>query len=430
MYTVGRLAKKFGLSRSTLLYYDSIGLLSPTHHTKGAYRLYSDDDAEKLRRICMYRETGLSLKSITQILASETRSETAAVLEDRLQALSNEMTVLQNQQRIVAGLLQKSALPTTSMDTDTWTSMFKEAGLSTEDMHRWHADFEHMSPDDHVQFLKGLHMPEKEITMIRSWSAAPQSILKVQQESEEFMTTFFRLYEGLDRKGPGSYAETHRALQLCTNLPPKPNILDIGCGSGNNAIDLAKMSAATITAIDIYEPFLEEAREKALAAGVTDSIILQKEDMAKLPFKAGQFDIIWSEGASYIMGFDAALAYWKQFIKPQGYLVISEAVWLQEDNPEELQSFWKEAYPAMRNSKNNINAIKEKSYTLLGNFVIPDTDWDIFYNALEMHVQNLPPDLLKEAYAEDILALMHREIQLYRQHRGHYGYEFYVIQTL
>ncbi len=429
MYTVGRLAKKFGLSRSTLLYYDSIRLLSPTHHTKGAYRQYSEDDAEKLRRICVYREAGVSLKNITQILASETTSETAAVLEDRLQALSKEMAVLQNQQRIVAGLLQKSALPNTSMDTDTWTSMFKEAGLSTEDMRRWHADFERMSPDEHIQFLKGLHMPEKEISMIRSWAGAPQSILKLQQESEEFMATFFRFYEGLDRKGPGNYAETYRALQLCTNIPAEPNILDIGCGSGNNAVDLAKMCAGTITAIDIYEPFLQEARERARAAGVGDRIATQKEDMAKLPFKAEEFDIIWSEGASYIMGFDAALDYWKQFVTPKGYLVISEAIWLRNDNPEELQSFWKEAYPAMRNTKKNINAIKEKSYTLVGNFVIPNSDWDIFYDKLELHIQNLPLALLQEPYAEDILALIHREIQLYRRFRGHYGYEFYVIQT-
>lgn len=429
MYTVGRLAKKFGLSRSTLLYYDSIGLLSPTHHTKGAYRQYSEDDAEKLRRICMYREAGVSLKNIAQILASEATSETAAVLEDRLQALSKEMTTLQNQQRIVAGLLQKSALPTTSIDTDTWTTMFKEAGLSTEDMRRWHADFERLSPAEHVQFLKGLHMPEKEISTIRSWAGAPQSILKLQQESEEFMTTFFRFYEGLDRKGPGSYAETYRALQLCTELPAEPRILDIGCGSGNNAVDLAKMSAATITAIDIYEPFLQEARERAHAAGVANQVVMQKEDMAKLPFKAEEFDIIWSEGASYIMGFDAALTYWKQFVKPKGYLVISEAVWLREDNPEELQSFWKEAYPAMRNTEKNIIAIKEKSYTLVGNFVIPESDWNRFYDELELHVQGLPPALLKEPYAEDILALIHREIQLYRRFRGHYGYEFYVIQT-
>lgn len=429
MYTVGRLAKKFGLSRSTLLYYDSIELLSPTHHTKGTYRQYSEDDAEKLRRICMYRETGVSLKNIAQILASETTSETAAVLEHRLQALSKEMATLQNQQRIVADLLQKSALPTTSIDTDTWTTMFKDAGLSTEDMRRWHADFERLSPDEHVQFLKGLHMPEKEISMIRSWAGAPQSILKLQQESEEFMTTFFRFYEGLDRKGPGSYAETYRALQLCTDIPAEPKILDIGCGSGNNAVDLAKMSAGTITAIDIYEPFLQEARERAHAAGVGDRIVTQKEDMAKLPFNTEEFDIIWSEGASYIMGFDAALTYWKQFVKPKGYLVISEAVWLREDNPGELQSFWKEAYPAMRNTEKNIIAIKEKSYTLVGNFVIPESDWNIFYDELEVHVQNLPPALLNEPYAEDILALIHREIQLYRRFRGHYGYEFYVIQT-
>ena len=432
MYTVGKLAKKFGLSRSTLLYYDSIGLLRPTHHVKGEYRQYSEMDADTLRRICMYREVGVSLKDIKHILNSQTASDTADVLEKRLLELNGEMASLQHQQRIIAGLLSKSTLPE-NMNAATWATMFQEAGFNMEEMHQWHAEFERMSPENHTQFLEVLHMPKKEIEMIRSWSAAPHSILQLKLASEEFMSTFFRIYEQLDRKGPGSYGATQQALQLCRGLPKNPRFLDIGCGSGTNAVDLARMGAARITAIDIHEPYILEARAKAIASGVEKRIKVQRANMAKLPFSAGSFDIIWSEGAAYIMGFDNALAYWKQFISPHGYLVVSEAVWvsapLPNKPPQDLQQFWQEAYPKMRTTKENIHAIGKMGYEVLGHFMIPQEDWDKFYDTLEAHVAHLPESILNRPYADDIIALIHREIRLYRKYRGHYGYEFYIMQT-
>ena len=51
MYTVGQLAKLFGLSRSTLLYYDEIGLLSPSARSASNYRLYSEADIRRVRII-------------------------------------------------------------------------------------------------------------------------------------------------------------------------------------------------------------------------------------------------------------------------------------------------------------------------------------------------------------------------------------------
>jgi len=433
MYTVGRLAKKFGLSRSTLLYYDSIGLLRPIDHVKGDYRMYSDTDVELLSRICMYREVGVTLKDIKNILNRETACTAAKVLEGRFHELSEEIASSQHQQKIIATLLSKSTLPK-HMDTDTWTTMFQEAGFTTEEMHRWHAEFERMSPEDHVQFLKTLRMPKKEIEIIRSWSAAPHSVLRLNRASEEFLATFFSIYEQLDRKGPGSYSATQCALQSCNDLPENPKLLDIGCGSGANAIDLAQMSTAVITSIDVYEPYVKEARMKAVASRLGKRINVQQADMAKLPFSAESFDIIWSEGAAYIMGFDAALAYWKQFIVPHGYLVVSEAVWLHPKFPDgipyDLKYFWQESYSAMRNTEQNIVAIKEAGYKLLGNFVIPQKDWDKFYNTLEQHVSNLPQSFLDRPYAENILALIDREIELYRKYRGAYGYEFYILGKL
>lgn len=68
MYTIGQLSKAFGLSRSTLLYYDKIGLLMPSARTSAGYRSYSEEDRKRLEQICLYRETGISLEDMKIIL--------------------------------------------------------------------------------------------------------------------------------------------------------------------------------------------------------------------------------------------------------------------------------------------------------------------------------------------------------------------------
>ena len=345
--------------------------------------------------------------------------------------LSEEMITLQNQQQIVVDLLNKSDLPDTcAMNKDTWKNIFQEAGISTKEMQRWHVDFERISPDKHARFLRFLNIPEEEIGIIRAWSSAPQKILKLKKASEDFMKSFFHIYENVDRKGPGDYESTQRAFELCKDLPDSPSIIDIGCGNGRNAIDLTSLSNANIIAVDIYEPYLQEVQRNAKTAGLSDRIITEKADMADLCYHAESFDLIWSEGAAYIMGFDAALKYWKNFLKPNGYIAISEAVWLKQDIPEELLSFWTEAYPTMRDSKENIKAIKKAGYKILDNFIIPQCDWDIFYDSLETHINNLETKYTKGTDGHMIIELTRKEIELYRKHKGYYGYEFYIMQQI
>ena len=93
MFTIGRLAKQYGLSRSTLLYYDSIGLFKPTSRGNGEYRLYSRADAERLEQIRTYRKAGLKLKDIKLILDAPDNDLTA-ILENRLEELNREIEAL------------------------------------------------------------------------------------------------------------------------------------------------------------------------------------------------------------------------------------------------------------------------------------------------------------------------------------------------
>lgn len=105
--TIGKLAKKHGLSRSTLLYYDTIGLLTPSAHVKGEYRQYSVEDEQRSGQVCKYRQAGISLKDIKRILDSpETNS--SEILEQCFDNLNDQIRNLYEQQRIIAGLLKNS----------------------------------------------------------------------------------------------------------------------------------------------------------------------------------------------------------------------------------------------------------------------------------------------------------------------------------
>jgi len=169
--TIGNLAKKYGLSRSTLLYYDKISLLSPCSHEKGEYRVYGMEEQERLKSICLYRKSGISLKEIKRILDNEETSASAFLIA-RFKQLDQDMMEIREQQRVIANMLQNPSLLSSSrpMTKELWTSILKSSGLSDKMMCNWHVQFEKAAPDEHLAFLKFLQISEEEIETIRSWS--------------------------------------------------------------------------------------------------------------------------------------------------------------------------------------------------------------------------------------------------------------------
>lgn len=87
MYKITQLAHEFGLSRSTLLYYDRVGLLAPASRSESGYRLYTPADRERLQTICTYRQAGLTIDDMASLLATRTEDDSVAVLEGRLRVM-------------------------------------------------------------------------------------------------------------------------------------------------------------------------------------------------------------------------------------------------------------------------------------------------------------------------------------------------------
>jgi DNA-binding transcriptional MerR regulator len=171
MVNVTELAKSCGLSRSTVLYYESIGLLRPAARTMARYRRYGETEAARLRQIRLYREAGLTLSDIRAML-DKAGSDAAGVLQRRLIAIGEQIERLRQHQRSIMALLKQSTRFRRSnvMTKDKWVSIMRAAGLSEDDMHRWHKEFEKAAPDDHDEFLRYLKIPAKEVDRIRQWS--------------------------------------------------------------------------------------------------------------------------------------------------------------------------------------------------------------------------------------------------------------------
>ena len=169
--TVTALARRCGLSRSTLLYYESRGLLRRPPRTSGNYRAYTEQDVLRLQQIGLYRKVGLSVPDIRAVL-ERPGGGAAAVLQRRLTAIDAEIEALRDHQRAILRLLQRShRFRRTEMITkDKWVAIMRAAGLSEDDMQRWHIEFEKSAPEEHQEFLEFLHIPTDDILKIREWS--------------------------------------------------------------------------------------------------------------------------------------------------------------------------------------------------------------------------------------------------------------------
>jgi DNA-binding transcriptional MerR regulator len=176
VYRISGLARSFGLSRSTLLYYDRIGLLRPSGRTRANYRVYSHADRQRLAQICRYRRTGMSLETIADVLAAP-RQKTVNALERRLEALNREIHELRSQQQTIVNLLKDKSLlaGTRVLDKRRWVAVLQAAGLDDAAMGQWHVAFERMSPEAHQDFLESLGIDAAEIAEIRSWSTQNSS---------------------------------------------------------------------------------------------------------------------------------------------------------------------------------------------------------------------------------------------------------------
>ena len=348
MYTVSETARRVGVARSTLLYYERIGLVTPERDPANGYRRYGEAQVARLIALRQLQRAGLTLQECRRCLAGELPAE---LVRRRLDALEGELREL---------LLARELL----------RSFAGEKG--DEGTRAWHDDFVRRSPEAHHQWLRGLGFSELEAMQIR-W------VSKDMNENDEYMALFYEVFEGMERQGPGDEGAALRLLRGIPEGEPLARAVDMGCGTGAGALFLAERTDAAVTAIDNYRPFLDRLDAEAAEKGCGERITSREASMSEPPFEAGSLDLIWSEGSAYLMGFENALKSWCPLLREGGFLVVSEMCWFTDDRSPEAERFWSGHYPDIRTADERTAQAKALGYQVLDAFPLPQAAWGRFF---------------------------------------------------
>ncbi|GGO83578.1 methyltransferase type 11 [Marinobacterium nitratireducens] len=238
-------------------------------------------------------------------------------------------------------------------------------------------------------------------------------------------------FASLERQGPGSPEVTVRALSFIEGLTTESRIVDLGCGTGGQTRVLAGHAPGSVTGLDLFPDFIRIFNANSQAAGLSERVRGIVGSMDALPFAEEELDLIWSEGAIYNIGFERGIREWRRFLRPGGYLAVSEASWFTESRPDEIDRFWNEAYPGIDTIANKVGQLQQAGYVPVAIFILPENCWtDHFYKPqvpvqekfLQQHADN--------PAAAGLVAEQQREARLYDRYKTYYGYAFYIARKL
>ena len=243
-----------------------------------------------------------------------------------------------------------------------------------------------------------------------------------------YLEVFFQIHDGLPREAPGDAASARRALAALGDLPPEPLVLDLGCGPGAATTLLARETAGRVVGLDLHGPFLRDVKERARQAGVGSRVHAVRGNMEGPPFAPATFDLVWSEGALYSVGFGRGLGSARDLLRPGGYLVASEAVWLVSEPPQEIRRWWQDEYPAIAPVNATLDVVTARGLAVLEHFTLPASAWWEYYEPLEARLAELQQRHAGDGAALEVLEEARVEVEMYRRFGWSYGYELFICR--
>ncbi len=195
MRTVHEVSQLAGISIRTLQYYDSIGLLRPSAHSDSGYRLYSDNDLEKLQQILLFRELEFPLKEIKEII-NRPDFDRSKALEQQIQLLTLKKEHLENLITLAHGIkaiggntMDFSAFDKTKLDE--YAKEAKAAWGHTPEYKEFEEKEKNRTPEDQVNLAADIMDIFKAFGKIKSQDPASEEAQVLVKQLQDFITEHF-----------------------------------------------------------------------------------------------------------------------------------------------------------------------------------------------------------------------------------------------
>jgi SAM-dependent methyltransferase len=128
---------------------------------------------------------------------------------------------------------------------------------------------------------------------------------------------------------PMSAAKVESLGEIC-RLGPDDSVLDLACGKGALLALLAERFGSRGTGVDIYPPFLAQARDSAKDRGIADRVQFVEADAGDPACVAGHFDVVSCLGATWIGGgLSGTLRLMRGWVAPGGWMLVGEPFWVE-----------------------------------------------------------------------------------------------------
>ena len=145
---------------------------------------------------------------------------------------------------------------------------------------------------------------------------------------------------------PGGRRATEELLAR-GGFRPEHRVLDVGCGVGTTAIEIARRFGSRVTAVDISPLMLARARANVAAAGAGDWVTVEEGDILALRFPDAGFDRVLAEAVTMFVDRPRAAAELVRVCRPGGAVLATEFYWRRPPTPEAREVFLGEVCPGM-----------------------------------------------------------------------------------
>ncbi|MHC1779734.1 MAG: cyclopropane-fatty-acyl-phospholipid synthase family protein [Bacteroidales bacterium] len=257
---------------------------------------------------------------------------------------------------------------------------------------------------------------------------------------------FFRQME---RQGPGSDEVTLRAFSIIEEsfkeegFSPAPfyRIADMGCGTGGQSMTLARNPSASITAFDIFPGMIETLNRRVSERGLNDrvrGVVASMDNIPSEEIPSGNltgmergFDIIWSEGSIYHIGFENGLKLWREYLRDGGYIAVSEMVWLTQKRPSEFEKYLSDNVPEISLPSVKMGQIESAGYTPVASFLLPWSCWsETYLRPMEALFEKFLDSQNQSAGAIEFVKRQREEIFMFEKYREYFGYMFFIVRKV